>query len=100
MRTPRHFPDRVVVAGKNSDGSVLRAADVESADQAVDARGGDDAVAVFVPVVGEGFGGGDAGRGRHSGPCEGRGVEGNAEREVVGCRGGGAEVEDAEMRVG
>lgn len=37
------------------DGSSGRGTGVESADQTVDAGGGEDGGAVFVPVVGEGF---------------------------------------------
>lgn len=35
---------------------MVRHADIEGADEAVDACGGNDGVAVFVPVVREGFG--------------------------------------------
>ena len=81
-------------------GALARGADVEGADVAVDTRGGEGAGAVFVPVVGEGFGGrgglleaGGAGAGGWGG------VDGDGEGEVVGGGGGGAQVEEAEMRV-
>ena len=62
------------MAREDGDGSPVRGADVEGTDQAIDAGGGDDAVSVFVPVVGEGFGGGDARPGWPAGSGEGRGV--------------------------
>lgn len=100
MRGPRHASHGVLVAGEHRDGPRLRRADVERADYPVDACGGDDRVAVLVPVVGESFGGGDAwgSGGAHAGFR--RGVDGDVEREVV--RGGRRrpEVEDAEVGVG
>lgn len=52
MRTPGDFPDGVVVAGEDGEGALVWGSDVEGADLAVDAGGGDDGGAVFVPVVG------------------------------------------------
>lgn len=82
-------------------GALARSADVEGADVAVDARGGEGAGAVFVPVVGEGFGwwcglleAGRAGAGVRGG------VERDGEGQVVGGGGGGAEIEEAEVGVG
>lgn len=103
MRAPGQFSDRVVVAGQDGEGALGEAgADVEGADLLVDARGGDDGGAVFVPVVGQGFRGrgglrGVTGRVRDHGW---RRVQGDGEGEVVGCRGGGAEIEDPEVGVG
>jgi len=81
-------------------GALARGADVEGADVAVDACGGEGAGAVFVPVVGEGFGGrGGLLEAGGAGACGWGGVEGDGEGEVVGGGGGGAQVEEAEMRV-
>ena len=56
MRAPSDFPDGVVVAGEDGEGALIGGSDVEGADLAVDAGGGDDGGAVFVPVVCEGLG--------------------------------------------
>lgn len=100
MRTPADAAHSVFVAGQDGDGALLRGADVEGADDAVDARRRDDGVAVLVPVVGEGFAGGDAdgGGGAHAGFL--RRVDRDVEREVVCCARWGAQVEDPEVGVG
>lgn len=77
--------------------------DVKSADDAIHACGCYYVIAVLVPVVSQGFGGresmsvsadgGDWGMG-------GRAVDWDRGDEVVGGAGGGAEVEDSELRVG
>lgn len=59
MGAPSDFTDGVAVAGKDGEGALVRGTDIESADLAVDAGGGDDGGAVFVPIVGESFGRGD-----------------------------------------
>lgn len=91
MRTPRHLAHRVLVPCEERHGALARGADVEGADVAVDARGGEGAGAVFVPVVGEGFGGGcgllEAGG---AGAGVRGGVEWDGEGEVVGGGGRGA----------
>lgn len=101
---PGQFADGVVVAGQDGEGALGGAgSDVEGADLSVDAGGGDDAGAVFVPVVGQGFRGRGGGSRRVSGRMRdvGRGrVQGDGEDEVVGCRGGGAEIEQPEVGVG
>lgn len=101
MRTPRHLAHRVLVPREERHGALARGADVEGADVAVDACGGEGAGAVLVPVVGEGFGGGggllEAGG---AGACGWGGVERNGEGEVVGGGGRGAEIEEAEVGVG
>jgi hypothetical protein len=80
--------------------------DVERADEAVDAGGGDGVGAVLVPVVGEGFGGLEGGGwtiGADWVDVWGFGegcVDGDRGDEVVCGRCGGAEVEDAEVGVG
>lgn len=56
MRAPTHLPHGVLVARQYGRGTLSWTADVEGPDQVVDACGGDDGGAVFVPVVGEGFG--------------------------------------------
>lgn len=104
MRRPGQLADRVVVAGEQNLGGSRGLAQVEGADQAVDAGGGEDGAAVFVPVVGEGFvrGGGWL-RCARVGGVEveglGGGVDGDLELEVVAGAGGGAEVPQAELRV-
>lgn len=100
---PGQLADGVVVAGQDGEGALGKAcSDVEGADLSVDARGGDDRAAVFVPVVGQGFRRGDGlrgvmGRVRDAG--WGR-VQGDGEDEVVRRRGGGAQIEDSEVGVG
>ena len=59
MRAPAQPPDGVVVAREHGQGPLGRGSDIEGADGAVDACGREDGGAVFVPVVGKGFGGGD-----------------------------------------
>ena len=83
----------------HAQGSLPGGADIEGADDAVDAGGGDDGVAVFVPIVCQGFGG-------WSSACVGvesrfllRGVDWDADREVVRDGGGCAEVEESEVGV-
>ena len=54
------------------EGTCVWGTDVESADETVDACGGDDCATVFVPVVGEGFVGGE-GAGEASSATDGWG---------------------------
>lgn len=88
------------MARQHGQGTLTRVPDVKGADLAIDARGRDEGGAVFVPVVGQGFGGGgcldlgDVLRGCWVG------VKGDGAGEVVGGGGRGAEVEDAEVGVG
>lgn len=84
---------------EHGDGTRAGHANVKGADQAVDAGGCDDGVAVFIPVVREGLGGGNAdwGGSAHA-RFRGR-VDGHVEREVVACARGCSEVEDAQVRV-
>lgn len=107
VRRPGELADGVLVAGEQRERRA-GVADVEGADDAVDARGGDDVGAVLVPVVGEGFGGLEGGAGGAvaadgadgaGGLGEGR-VDGDRGDEVVGGGGGAAQVEDAEVGVG
>ena len=77
MRAPRYFPHCVVVAREHGDGALVRGADVEGADHAVDARGCDDRVAVLVPVVGERFRGREARSGGLGWAREGGRVKGD-----------------------
>ena len=102
MRTPRHPPNRILMPRHHAQGALPRGADVECADEAVDACSGDDGGAVFVPVVGEGFrrGGGAGVKANTWGRLLWGGVDWDFEGEVVGGGGGGAEVEEAEVRVG
>lgn len=105
MRAPRHLPNGISMARQHGHGPLARVSNIEDADEAIDARGRDELRAVFIPVVGEGFGRG------HGAVVVvvltvvvivvvGRGVQGDGSREVV-CGGGrGAEVEEAEVRVG
>lgn len=88
VRAPGQFSDRVVVAGQDGEGALGEAgSDVEGSDLSVDARGGDDGGAVFVPVVGQGFRGGDGSGGVSGGMRDvgRRCVQGDVEDEVVGC---------------
>lgn len=80
--------------------TLVRCSDIEGPDDPVDARGGDDGVAVFVPVVRQGFRRRNAGGGGQTGPGARRGMYGDGKGEVVGRGGGGAEIEDAEVGVG
>lgn len=57
VRAPRQPPHGVLVSVHERARPAIRIADVECPDHAVDAAGRDDGVAVFVPVVGEDFGG-------------------------------------------
>jgi len=104
MRAPADLPHRVIMAGQHHDGPLRRGADVEGADEPVDAGGGDGAGPVFVPVVREGLGGRRGGGVGHGGGfVEGWGwwgMDGDGEGEVVGGGGRGAQVEDAQVRVG
>jgi hypothetical protein len=102
VRRPRHTADGVGVALEQSQGTGGRSTQVEGPDHAVDARGRDEGLAVLVPVVGEAFRGREGGlRLFHRDRVVGGGaVDGDLEREVVGGRGWGAEVPDAEVRVG
>lgn len=97
------------MARQHGHGSLAWVSNIEDADEAIDARGRDELRAVFIPVVGEGFG---RGHGAvvvvllESGIpvviivlVVGRGVQGDGSREVVCGRGRGAEVEEAEVGV-
>ena len=57
MRGPSEFLDGIVVALEDGQGTLSRGAGVECADQGIHAGGSEDVLAVFVPVVGECFGG-------------------------------------------
>lgn len=84
MRAPRQPPHGVLVSGHERERPAVRVANVECSDHAVDAAGRDDGVAVFVPVVGEDFGGRTAGRdgaARIAGSC----VDGDSGDEMVFC---------------
>lgn len=79
MRAPGDFTNGVTVARKGGEGSLVRSADVEGSDVAVDACGGDHGGTVFVPIVGEGFGGGGRLRGGIGGLRVGGMVQGDRE---------------------
>ena len=104
MRTPRHPPDRIIVARKYNQRSLFGRPDIKCPDQPVHARRRHDRRAVFIPVVREGFVGRKCScwagclRRRELGWGLG-GVDGDCEDEVVGGGGGGTEVEEAEMGV-
>lgn len=87
------------MARQHGQGALSGAADVEGTDQAVDAGGGDDWGPVLVPVVGEGFGGGNRRGGGLLWALLGGRVERDGGGEVVRGGGRGAQVEDAEVRV-
>ena len=55
VRAPCHFPDRILMAREHGHGPLSGVADVEDADEAVDACGCDELGAVLVPVVGQDF---------------------------------------------
>lgn len=104
MGAPGDLADGVVVAVQEGQGRG-GVADVEGADDAVDAGGGDEVGAVLVPVVGEGLAGLEGGAvGAERGDLARRLGEGRVDRdagdEVVGGGGGGAQVEDPQVRVG
>ena len=73
--------------------------DIESADKAIDAGSSDDGVAVFVPVMCEGF----CGWSGRSGGVEPRlllwGVDWDTESEVVGGGGRCTQIEQPEVRI-
>lgn len=98
MRRPCHLAHGIVMAWENGEGPGGGGADIEGTDHSVHARCRDDRLAVFVPIVREGFGWRNLRR-EHGGGLGGS-VEGEGEDEVVGGGGGGAEVEDAEVGVG
>lgn len=78
---------------------MLGGADVESANYSIDACGCDGGTAVFVPIVGEAFGGREAwglGAGTERWSLT---VDGDEVDEVVRGRRRGAKVEDADMRI-
>lgn len=96
VRAPGEFADGVVVGGQDGERALGAAgAEVEGADVSVDAGGGDDGGAVFVPVVRQRFrrragGAGMRGRGR---------VQRHRQGQVVGGRGRGPQIEDPQLRV-
>lgn len=47
------------MARKGGQGALVRGSDVESSDMTVDAGSGDDRLAVFIPIVGQSFSGGE-----------------------------------------
>lgn len=104
MRTPRHPPDRIIVARKYSQRSLSRRPDIKRPDQPVHAPRRHDRRAVFIPIMREGFiwrkrscRAGHLRRGELGGRL-GR-VYRDGEDEVVGGGRGGTEVEEAEVRV-
>lgn len=84
MRAPRQPPHGVLVAGHDRERPAGRIAYVECSNHAVDAAGRDDGVAVFVPVVGEDFGGRTAGGDGAAGIAGGC-VDGDGGDEMVFC---------------
>lgn len=102
VRTPRQPPHRVLVARQHRQRPARGVAHVESADRAVDAARRDHRVGVLVPVVREDLGGDGAGVGcgAEAGGVRGRRVDGDGRGEVVFCGGRGAQVEEADVRVG
>lgn len=106
VRTPGELADGVLVALHEGHGPAGGVANVKGAQDAVYAAGGDDGVVVLVPVVGEDLGGraaaGGHGGGRvgHAGLGAAGAVDGDGRDEVVLCRGRGAQVEEADVRVG
>lgn len=91
MRTPRHPPDRIIVSREHDERALRRRPDIERPDQPIHPGRRDYRRAVFVPVVREGFVGGEG-----ACPCGARGVgcgylggglgavDGEGEDEVVG----------------
>lgn len=98
MGTPGQPAHGILVAVHDGQRPAVRIADVKRSNQPVDAAGGDDGVAVLVPVVCEDFRGRRTRR--HGAGMAGRRVDGDGGGEVVFGGGGHAEVEYAEMRVG
>lgn len=74
VRAPGHLPHRVIVTRQHRQRTLVRCSDIEGPDDPVDARGGDDGVAVFVPVVRQGFRRRNAGGGGQTGPGARRGM--------------------------
>lgn len=105
--TPRQAADGVLVAGKNGGWSAGRVAQVEGADDTVDACRSDDRVAVLVPVVRQNFRWHGTAEGlacreewqRGPGPLRRR-MGRDDGRQVVLGRHWCAQVEDANVRVG
>lgn len=106
MGTPRQLPHRILVSLQQRKRPGTRCTNVESTDDAIDARGGNDPVAVLVPIVGESFGRGEGGWGTVVADGGDRvrsisagGVDSNLAYEMVGGGGGGAQIEDAQVGV-
>ncbi len=88
------------MALKELDGTV-RLPNVKDADDAIDAPNGQDGAAVFVPVVGQGFGRRESRLGfpRHASCACGRRMDRHGHLQVVACAGWCAEVPEAELAV-
>lgn len=101
MRAPRQSPNGVLMPVHQAQRTGCGVANVKGANDAVHAARGHDGVVVLVPVVREDFSGRAAGREARVdaglGACR---VDGDRGHEVVLGRGRGAQVEDAEVRVG
>lgn len=116
MGAPGEPADGELVAGHEGQGPGIGHTQVEGADEAVDAAGGDNAArgvcaaGVLVPVVGEDLGGLRRGEGCGGGGAAGRGreevaggrrlVHGDVGDEVVLGGGGRPQVEEAQAAVG
>lgn len=84
VRAPRQSPHGVLMSGHDGEWPAVGVANVKCSDHAVDAAGRDDGVAVFVPVVGEDFGGRAAG-GNWAGGIARSCVDGDGGDEMVFC---------------
>lgn len=94
---PGEFADGVVVGGQDGERALGAAgAEVEGADVSVDAGGGDDSGAVFVPVVRQRFRRRAGGAGVRDQSGRGR-VQRHGQRQVVGGRGRGPQIEDPQL---
>lgn len=51
MRTPCDFADGVFMSWEDDERALIWGANIEGADHTVDAGGGDDGWAIFVPIV-------------------------------------------------
>jgi hypothetical protein len=92
VRAPRQSPHGVLVSRHERERPAVGIAYVECSDHTVDAAGGDDGVAVLVPVVSEDFGGRTAG-GNGAAGIAGSCVNGDGGDEMVFCGGGRSEIE-------
>lgn len=63
VRAPGHLPHRIIMTRQDRQGTLVRGSDIESPDDPVHPRGGDDGVPVFIPVVCQSFRRGNAGLG-------------------------------------